>query len=170
MTSSEFKDKIISLSPRIYPMVARMLQSEEDARDAIQEIMYRLWKSRKKLASHPNCSAYVFLTARNYCLDQLKSRKMFEEIDSIIEYNITKSRDQFEDKESSVLIKKIIEELPDKQKTTVVLRDIDGLEFNEIEALTGEKIENIRVHLSRARKSIGKKLTEIYEYEYGERR
>ena len=49
----------------------------------------------------------------------------------------------------------------------MVLYDIDGLEFEEIAAIVGLKIEHVRVLLSRARKIIREKLTKIYSYEQG---
>lgn len=75
MTSIEFKHKILSLSPRIFPLAARLLGDEEDGRDAVQEIMIKLWNTRKQLNKHPNISGFVFLTARNYCLDRLRVKK-----------------------------------------------------------------------------------------------
>ncbi len=172
MTGKEFKNTIVPFSPRLYPMVARMLRSDEDARDAIQDIMLKLWKSRRKLNNHPNITGFVFLTARNHCLDIIKSSKAMVNVknDYELEYGLRASEDNYESKEAGALVLNIIKELPESQRRIVVLRDIDGLEFNEIESLTGEKIENIRVNLSRARKKIGIKLTEIYDYEYGKGR
>ena len=144
-----------------------MLQNDTEAQDAVQEIMYKLWKNKNKLKDHPNYSGFVFLTARNHCLDRLKSRKNQEELDYNFEYNHASNKDEMENKESYELVRKLIKDLPEKLKTAVVLRDIDGLEFCEMETLTGESIENLRVHLSRARKAIAKRITEIYDYEYG---
>jgi RNA polymerase sigma factor (sigma-70 family) len=169
MLSREFKDRIVTMSPRIYPMVCRMLSSEEDAQDAIQEIMLKLWKKRKFLKEHPNLAGYVFVTARNHCLDQLKSKRSMIDIlteDEISMY-IKDEQGGYEGVEMYNIIKEIVSDLPDKQQQVLIYRDIDGLKFEEIVALTGEKIENIRVHLSRARKRIGTKLTEIYSYESG---
>lgn len=169
MTGKEFKNTVVPFSPRIYPMVARMLKSDEDAEDAVQDIMVKLWKNRRKLNNHPNISGYVFLTARNHCLDIIKSSKAMVNVqnDYELEYILRTNEDNFESKEAGDLVLNLIKELPESQRRMVVLRDIDGLEYNEIESLTGEKIENIRVNLSRARKKIGIKLTEIYDYEYG---
>ncbi|WP_299046581.1 sigma factor [uncultured Polaribacter sp.] len=72
MNKENFKLKVFSLSERIYPMVARMLGSI-DAEDAIQEIMFKLWQRRKQVAKHPNIKGLVFLTARNYCIEEKKS-------------------------------------------------------------------------------------------------
>ena len=74
MNTKDFKDKVVSLSERIYPMVVRMLGNKESAEDAVQEIMIKLWDKRGNLKNHPNITGFVFLTARNYCLDILKKK------------------------------------------------------------------------------------------------
>jgi RNA polymerase sigma factor (sigma-70 family) len=167
MTSEEFKDNVVSLSTRIFPMAARMLGGDEDAQDAVQEIMIKLWKCKKQLKEHPNLNGFVFLTARNHCLDRLK-KKNPEQPDLIYQEKIPQGyHDRFEYAELYSFIQEIIKELPDNQKKVMVLYDIDGLEFEEIAAIVGLKIEHVRVVLSRARKFIREKLTKIYSYEQG---
>lgn len=169
MNSKEFNNKIVSLSPRIYPLIMRMLKNEEDALDAVQEVMLKLWNKRKSLKAHPNPEGFVFVTARNYCLDKLKKRNIFQDDNpGYLHMADTKSSEiEQENMEASVLIKSLISRLPDTQKEVITLRDLDGLEFEEIAEVTGIKIENIRVLLSRARKVISTGLSEIYNYEYG---
>ncbi|MEZ5000640.1 MAG: RNA polymerase sigma factor [Bacteroidales bacterium] len=169
MNSNEFNNRIISLSPRIYPMVARLIGNEDEAADAVQEIMIRLWKSRAKLEKHPNPEGFAFLTARNYCMDLLKRRSPFLSDLSRVESvrTGTTGGEELEGDELLSIVNGIINELAVNQRDIVLMRDIDGLEFEEIAAVTGIKIENIRVLLSRARRKIGARLNEIYNYEYG---
>ena len=75
MNSKDFKNNVLSLSDRIFPMVARMLGNDTDAKDAVQEIMIKLWDRRKQIGNHPSLTGFVFLTARNYCIDLLKKKK-----------------------------------------------------------------------------------------------
>ncbi|MEO1050394.1 MAG: RNA polymerase sigma factor [Bacteroidota bacterium] len=167
MKAKVFEDKVLSLSERIFPMVARMLGNKENAEDAVQEIMIKLWDRRKKLVNHPNITGFVFLTARNYCLDRLKKKS--PEIDpSELHLKILTSdmnHDQVEWKELTTIIESILKELPSQQREVMMMRDIDGFEFAEIAAATNLKLEHTRVLLSRARKQVGIKLKEIYSYE-----
>lgn len=168
MNTKEFKDKILSLSDRIYPMVARILENNIAAEDAVQEIMIKLWDNRKQIGKHPNISGFVFLTARNYCIDLLKKKKI-ELLDSTFTNNETDKElsgsEQLELQELHKFIEDIITNLPEQQKEAILLRDIDGLEYSEIATITGLKIEHIRVLLSRARKYVGIELSKIYSYE-----
>ncbi len=171
MNTNEFKSKVLSLSDRLFPMVARILGDNENARDAVQVIMMKLWDKRKQLGKHPNVGGFVFLTARNYCMDVLKKKK--PEIDDLeLRIHFLESGktvlEQLEQKELNDLVKKVIESLPKQQREVIILRELDGLEFKEITKITKLKVEHIRVLLSRARKTVSIELNKIYSYEQGE--
>lgn len=167
MNETDFKYKVFSLSDRLYPLVSRLLGTSNKAEDAIQEIMIKLWKKRDQIEKHPNIKGFVFLTARNYCIDLLR-RKKLEIEDSSLHLELIKSEnglEQLEWKELNNVIKNILKHLPKQQKEILVLRDLDGYEFTEIAAITQLKIEHIRVLLSRARKQVGLELKKTYQYE-----
>lgn len=168
MTKSEFKHTVFSLSERIYPLVARLL-GKQNAEDAIQEIMLKLWEKRKQVAKHPNIKGLVFLTARNHCIDVLRKRpKMVD--DSTPYFKVIKSsnkNDNLEWEELNSIIQKILKKMPQQQKEVFIMRDMDGYEFKEIAAALEIKIEHVRVLVSRARKFIGVSLEKTYDYERG---
>lgn len=172
MNSAEFKSRVVTLSPKLYLMAIRLLKHEEEARDAVQDVMVRLWKIRKQLGSHPNPSGFACLTMRNHCLDLLRKTEPSRTNETnITEVAIpTNDHDRIEEREIIEIIGKIIACLPEKQREIVLMRDIDGLEFDEIEVITGLRKELIRVTLSRARKSIREQLEKVYNYEYGKGR
>ena len=167
MNSTTFKETILPLSQKIYPVAARMLGNADDANDAVQEVMLKLWKQRKKLSKHPNIPGFVVLTARNHCLDLLKKRQI-KLVPDTIDINTSSnfnSHSEIEWKELNGIIGDLIQQLPEQQAEVLAMRDLDGLEFTEIAAATGLKIEHIRVLLSRARKQISTQLKKIYSYE-----
>lgn len=170
MNAIEFKNKILPLSDRMYPMVARLLGNDENTRDAVQVIMMKLWDKRKLLSKHPNVSGFVFLTARNYCMDVLRKNKPeIQDSELCIQFAETglTVADELEYKELKRLIVEILDKLPKQQKEVMVMREIDGLEYNEISEITDLKIDHIRVLLSRARKTVSVELKRIYSYEQG---
>lgn len=167
MSTKEFKDKVLSLSGRIFPMVARMLENHENAEDAVQEIMIKLWDRRKQIEKHPNITGFVLLTARNYCIDLLKKKTpKMDSSDLQLKVLISEAIDsQIEWQELIGIVESLLEELPEQQREVMMLRDIDGFEFAEIAAATNLKVEHVRVLLSRARKQVRVKLKNIYSYE-----
>ena len=167
MESRVFEDKVLSLSDRIYPMVVRMLGNRENAEDAVQEIMLKLWDQRHKIANHPNIPGFVILTTRNYCIDLLKKKNPnIHSAELPLDLLASdKSNDRVEWKELTGLVDNILKELPAQQCEIMMMRDIDGFEFVEIVAATKLKLEHVRVLLSRARKQVSVKLMEIHSYE-----
>lgn len=169
MNSKDFKQNVLSLSDRIFPMLARMLGNDADAKDAVQEIMIKLWDRRKQLGNHPNLTGFVFLTARNYCIDLLKKKRP-ELVSSDSQAAVLESdtgQGSFELKELTLIVEEILKKLPEQQKEIMMMRDIDGYEFDEIAAAMQLKVEHIRVLLSRARKQVRLELKNTYSYEQG---
>jgi RNA polymerase sigma factor (sigma-70 family) len=169
MTKTDFKLKVFSLSERLFPLVARLLGDKTSAEDAIQEIMIKLWEKRKKLENHPNIKGFVFLTARNYCLDILRKKRVLIN-DGEFYLNIlsdSNEQTQLENQELNEIIAEILKKLPKNQREIFIMRDIDGYDFIEIAATMELKISNVRVLLSRARKTISKALEKTYSYERG---
>ncbi|WP_179009354.1 RNA polymerase sigma factor [Winogradskyella forsetii] len=168
MTKLEFKNTVFVLSEKLFPMVSRILGSHEKTEDAIQEIMIKLWQKRGKLRDHPNINGFVFLTARNYCLDVLRKKKI-EPYDGVSHLKIIKSKDenQIEWQELNQIITEILKTLPLQQKEVFLMRNIDGYEFTEIAAALNIKQTHARVLISRARKEIGSVLLKTYDYEKG---
>lgn len=169
MNKTEFRLKVFSLSEHLFPMVSRMLGNNTSAEDVIQEIMLKLWVKRKQFGQHPNITGFVFLTARNHCIDLMR-KKALKIDDSPFQLEILKSEnghEQLEWKELNTIIKKIIKSLPEQQREVIMMRDLDGYEFIEIAAATQLKIEHVRVLLSRARKQVGIQLEKAYSYERG---
>lgn len=153
------------MSSLVFPMAKRMLQNEEAARDAVQISMMKLWENRKKLGEYKHLKAFVFTVVRNTCLDELKRKKAdsFDEFEAI-QKQVTETNN-YDNIEAVELVKKLVNELPDGQKEVLQMRDIDGLEFNEIAEIMNCDLPYIRVLLSRARKNIKEKLIKIYAYE-----
>ena len=168
MTKLEFKNTVFILSEKLFPMVSRILGTHEKAEDAIQEIMIKIWQKRKNLKNHPNIKGFVFLTARNYCLDVLRKKKI--ELQNDTNYlKIIRSKDEYkiEWQELNQIISEILKTLPEQQKEVFLMRDIDGYEFTEISSALNIKQTHARVLISRARKQIGNALLKTYNYEKG---
>ena len=166
MTTQEFRNQIFSLAERLYPMVRRMLKTEEESKDAIQDVMLKLWKKRNQLQDHPHPSAFVFLTARNHCLDVLRKRKL-PLVDSPAESQMRSysGHEDFKLRELVALIENLLQDSPKKHRDILLMRDLDGMEYQEIALITGLKVEYVRVIVSRTRMFVQQHLKKNYNYE-----
>lgn len=166
MNQSEFIKTINPFKDRLFRLAKRLLVSTEEAEDATQEVLVRLWNNRGKLKSYNSVEALAVTITKNYCLDQLKSKRATEM--RIVHSNYT-DRDaglqqQAEDRDSWSWVEKIMDELPEQQKIIVQLRDIEQYEFEEIAKMMDMNETAVRVALSRARKAIREELTKKHSY------
>lgn len=165
MTEKEFKIKVLPLTPLVYRLAVRMLQDDEAARDAVQLSMVKLWENRPKLDECNSIKAFVFRVVRNTCLDELKRKKPIRLENDDRQFEGIVSGNDFENKEAAELVRKLIDGLPQGQKEVILMRDVDGLEFEEIAEVMDYDIPYLRVLLSRARRTIKDKLLKVYAYE-----
>jgi RNA polymerase sigma factor (sigma-70 family) len=154
------------LSGKVFPLARRLLVADELARDAIQQSMMKLWENRKQLDQCTNLKSFVFRVVRNVCLDEIKKRKpVYVEEPATYSNHSLVIENIHEQKEMVTIVQKIINSLVETQREVIQLRDIDGLEFDEIAEITATDIAYVRVLLSRARKSVKEQLEKIYAYE-----
>lgn len=167
MTAEEFKNKVIPYSKKLYPLIFGILKNEEETRDALQDLMLKLWNKRTDLETCSNLSAYIITVAKNYSFDLLKKKRpmVFKEKDEFKILNIEETGYDPEKREKYEYVRQTIEKLPDKLRAVIRLRDIDGFTFEEIKEMTGFEITHIRVILSRARMKVKQEIEKIYDYD-----
>lgn len=172
MTAEEFKNKIIPYSKKLYPMLRRILKNEQETQDALQDLMMKLWHRKKELTKCTNLNSYIVTIARNYSFDLLKKKRpsVFEENKEYKILNIEAYGNEPDIKEKYDQVRKVIDGLPQKYKTVIQMRDIDGFSFEEIQEFTGYEIPHLRVILSRARLKVKEEVEKIYNYEKGNER
>lgn len=167
MTAEEFKNRVIPFSRKLYPMIFRILKDEEETRDALQDLMEKLWNKKDDLERCSNLAAYVITIAKNYSFDLIKKKRPVRigenEKHKII--NIQSNSLAPDLKEKFEYVHKIIEQLPEKYRQIIRLRDIDGFSFEEIKEMTGFEVPYLRVILSRARLKVKQEMEKIYDYD-----
>ncbi|HNQ38073.1 MAG TPA: sigma-70 family RNA polymerase sigma factor [Prolixibacteraceae bacterium] len=168
MTTEEFKSRLWPYTRKLYPMMKRILGSEEETRDALQELMLRLWNRKEALEECLNPDAYIFTAARNYCFDQ-KKRERRSPVTLTGEVPVQVAGGSFDPDAAEKLkhVRLIMGSLPENYREVLEMREIDGLSFEEIAELTGNEVPYIRVLLSRSRMKLRNELEKIYSYERG---
>ncbi len=166
MTQSDFTNLVMPIKDKMYRLAKRLLVSNEEAEDATQEILLKLWRNKEKIADYKNVEAFSMTMTKNFCLDRLKSKQAqnLKIVHSNYQDNNTSLQKQVENKDSVDWVSKIIEELPEQQKIILQLRDIEEYDFDEIAKVVDMNPTAIRVALSRARKTIREKLTNTHRY------
>jgi len=164
MDRAEFENTILPFSRKLYRFAFRFLNNSEEAEDAVQEVCIKLWNMRSGLNKYRSVEAFAMTMTRNHCLDRLrkKGREIFEDTRPIDTRTTgIDPQEEIETKESYRNILKIVENLPEKYRSVLEMRDLEGYEYDEIEKRLGLNINTIRVNLSRARKMVRDELNKI---------
>ena len=167
MNPEEFKIQVLPLKQKLYRLSLRMLGSREEAEDSVQDALVKLWTKRDELKNYSSIEAFAMTMIKNISLDRIRSKSFRTE--SLTERQTSTLRhdpgDLLEKEDFTGFVKKIIEELPVQQKMIIHLRDIEGLEYDQIAAIMELNINAIRVNLSRARKKVRDTIIKIQGYE-----
>ncbi|MBU2938866.1 sigma-70 family RNA polymerase sigma factor [Lacinutrix sp. C3R15] len=166
MTQTEFLHIVMPFKDKVFRLAKRLLVSREEAEDATQEVLLKLWKNKKKMQEYKNVEAFSMTMTKNFCLDKLKSKQAqnLKLVHSNYQDNNTSLQKQLEFNDSVNWVAKIIEDLPEQQKLVIQLRDIEQYDFDEIAKMLDMNNTAVRVALSRARKTIREKLTKTHNY------
>lgn len=166
MKQTEFLNIVLPFKDKLFRMAKRLLVSTEEAEDATQEILIKLWSKKNKMDSYNNVEAFAMTMTKNFCLDRLKSKQAGNL--KLVHTNYTDAntslQSELEAKDSISWVERIMAELPEQQKLVLQLRDVEQYEYEEIEKLLDMKPTAIRVALSRARKTVREKLMEKHNY------
>ncbi len=169
MNQNEFVHLITPFKDKIFRVAKRLLVSTEEAEDATQEVLVKLWNKNESLAAYNSVEAFAMTITKNYCLDQLKSKRAGNL--KIVHHNFKDRQpglhQQLEDTDSLNWVEKIINELPEQQRLIVQMRDIEQYEFADIAKILEMNETAIRVALSRARKTIREFMIKTHSYGIG---
>jgi len=167
MLVRDFKTDVLPISNKLLRFALQILQDEEEAKDVLQDTFLKLWQKREELVKVENLEAFAMRMIRNRCLDVIRGRRTVS-MEVVKKVNIPEEEsletDHMETTDSVILVKRIINELPDLQRTIIHLRDIEQLEYDEIAEATQLNVNAIRVNLSRARKKVRDEILKIHNY------
>ena len=166
MTQAEFLHIVMPFKDKVFRLAKRLLVSREEAEDATQEILLKLWRNKKQIQEYKNVEAFSMTMTKNFCLDKLKSKhaQNLKIVHSNYQDGNTSLQKQVELNDSVDWVGKIIEDLPEQQKIILQMRDVEQYEFAEISKMLDMNETAIRVTLSRARKTIREQLTKTHNY------
>ena len=165
MNQIEFLQVIAPFKDKVFRLAKRLLVSTEEAEDATQEVLVKLWNKNESLATYSSVEAFAMTMTKNYCLDQLKSKRASNLTLVHSNYaNPESLQKNIEAKDEAELMLQLINELPEKQRLVIQLRDVENYDYDEIGEILEMEQTAIRVTLSRARKTLREKFIKKQQY------
>ncbi len=152
-----------------FTLAFRILCDEDEAKDATQESFIKIWKNIKNYNPKMKFTTWMYKIVTNTAIDRLrtKSRVNMVSLEAVSE-NLDGLREdpgkKIDNKEAAQLIRAIAEDLPEKQKLTFVLRDIQGLSSEEVQTILDIPENSVKSNLYHARKAVKKKLNALVSY------
>ncbi len=172
--SDVFDDLVLRHKDSVFNLCYRFLGDHQEANDSAQEIFIKVYRSLKKFRFKSSFSTWLYRIAVNTCKNRLKSleyrlKKRMKRLDSLEMTARGNPSDEWvdkspspmaalENKERSHIIQEAINSLPETKKTMILLRDIEGLTYDEIADVTGLNLGTVKSKLARARSDLREKL------------
>jgi RNA polymerase sigma-70 factor (ECF subfamily) len=152
-------DRLMQLFERQVLATALRLMSGNlsDAQDAAQIVFLRMHKYLPRIRTGENLAGWLYRVTANVCLDELRRKSAFVPLDDELRVAFTSEADperQFSEAERHAALVAGLRDLPAKERAAVVLRDIEGLETEEVARILGSSPATVRSQLRSARSKL----------------
>lgn len=169
MSLEKFLAEVVPVRQKLYRFAYRLLDNEEDAEDITQDALLKVWDMRERMYELQNMEAWCMRVTRNLALDKIRARqyRRAEDLDQVQEWPAARQHNPHDAAELNDVMKEVhkaIHALPEKYRTVLQLRDIDGLSYQEIAYVLELQLSEVKVNLQRARKTIRLKLQNMEGY------
>ena len=167
MQEISFRNDILPLKDKLFRLALRITLDRAEAEDVVQDTMIRVWNKRDEWQQFESVEAYCLIVAKNLAIDRSQKKdaqnveltpEMAEEADTSGPY------DRLVNNERMKIIHRLIDELPEKQRLIMQLRDIEGESYKDIAKVPQLTEEQVKVNLFRARQKVKQRSIEIDEY------
>jgi len=173
---SAFEKIVLKYQDRVYNLCYRFLGDKQEAEDSAQEIFIKVYRALKGFKLKSSFYTWLYRIVINTCKNRVKSIEYRRSKSSVSIDNDQEKKDHgisgitdkndlpdtnLEHKEKIKRIQEAINSLPPDQKTMVILRDIEGLSYEEIASITKNRLGTVKSKLSRARLGLRNKLEGI---------
>lgn len=155
--SQAFEDLVKTYQHRIYGVALRMMGSRADAEEVAQETFLRAHGALGDFRGDARLSTWLYAIASRLCLNRLASgeHRMARRRTDTVEMLRGRLEDQpggdLERDEREAALHRAIAELSEERRVVIVLRDLEGLAYDEIAAALGLELGTVRSRLHRAR-------------------
>lgn len=162
MKTISFQSDILPLKNELYRMALRITMNAADAEDVVQETMMKVWNRRDQWDQIESIEAFCLTICRNLSLDKI--RRMDNQTQSLDAAYDPKDQGVASNPEEQAiqsdrvrLVRQMINLLPEKQRSCMQLRDMEGKSYKDIATVLDITEEQVKVNIFRARQTIREK-------------
>ena len=169
MKKISFRNDILPLKNELFRLALRITLNRVEAEDVVQETMIKVWNRRDRWEELESIEAFCLTICRNIAID--KTRKM-ENLNQSLESEhdapdqsyASNPEEQVMQQDRIRLVRRLIDNLPEKQRSVMQLRDIEGKSYKEIAQILDISEEQVKINIFRARQTIRQQYIETEKY------
>lgn len=169
MKKISFRNDVLPLKNVLYRLALRITMNREEAEDAVQETMIKVWDKRDSWQELDSIEAFSLTICRNVALDMTRRSARKDESLDVQTYepqasSMANPDERAEQKDMVDMVRRIVDSLPEKQRTCMQLRDFEGKSYKDIATVLSISEEQVKVNIYRARQAVKQKFNENAEY------
>lgn len=169
MKNISFQTHILPLKNQLFRMALRITMNPADAEDVVQETMMKVWNHRDDWEKIDSIEAFCLTICRNVALDKLRrmdnqAQSLDASIDPTDRRTASNPEEQAVQSDRVQLVRTLINQLPEKQRSCMQLRDIEGKSYKDIATILNITEEQVKVSIFRARQTIKERFLKAEKY------
>jgi RNA polymerase sigma factor (sigma-70 family) len=168
MKNISFKNDVLPLKNQLYRLALRITLNSAEAEDIVQETLIKIWNRHDSWNEIESMEAFSTTVCRNMALDSIKkhgnSNDSLDENSKDAPDNAYNPYEDIIHKDKVNVVRRIVNELPEKQRSCLQLRDFEGKSYKEIADILTITEEQVKVSIFRARQAVKLKFQEIDNY------
>lgn len=168
MKKIDFRQDLLPLKDKIYRLGLRITFNTQEAEDLTQDTLIRAWNKRDELAEVANIEAWCMAVCRNMALDRMARKEAanmsLDTASTDAPDNAYTPQEQLEYEEKLKCMHQLFNTLPERMRTALQLRDIEGLSYQEAADAMSISQDLFKVTLHRARKALKDQYEKIENY------
>ena len=155
MNKISFRNDILPLKDKLYRLALRITLNARDAEDIVQDTLIKVWNRRDRWDELDSIEAFSLTVCRNLALDSINADRP----------DLTANPyEEMLHNDRVKLVRDIINALPEKQKTSMQLREFEGKSYREIAQIMEVTEEQVKINIFRARQAIKQKFKNADDY------
>ena len=168
MKKLSFRNDVLPLKNQLYRLALRITLNQTEAEDIVQDTLIKVWSKRDYWPEIDSIEAFCLTICRNMALDRLKKKgNDHESLESKHTPEPSATSDPYKlmmRKDRVETVRKLVNTLPEKQRSCMQLRDFEGKSYKEVAEILGITEEQVKVNIFRARQTIKQKFRKIDNY------
>ena len=168
MNKISFRNDILPLKDKLYRLAMRITLNERDAEDIVQDTLIKVWNRRERWDELESIEAFSLTVCRNLALDSIKRKghgnPSIEDTHAEKPDLTANPYEEMLQNDRVQLVRDIINAHPEKQKTSMQLREFEGKSYREIAQIMEITEEQVKINIFRARQTIKQKFKNVEDY------